>query len=70
MSIKNPLRMKLKGCQKKTLENDEPVAKNLAKLPVGTKVLYEQNPDSDKTKRPKWCKGTIKKGPIQESMKF
>ena len=34
--------------------------KELAKLPVGTKVLYEQNPDLDKTKRPKWCKGTIK----------
>ena len=34
--------------------------KELAKLPVGTKVLYEQNPDSDRTRRPKWCKGTIK----------
>ena len=34
--------------------------KELAKLPVGTKVLYEHNPNSDKTKRPKWCKGTIK----------
>ena len=33
--------------------------KELAKLPVGTKVLYEHNPDSDKTKRPKWYKGTI-----------
>ena len=30
--------------------------KELAKLPVGTKVLYKHNPNSDKTKRPKWCK--------------
>ena len=34
--------------------------KELARLPVGTKVLYEKNPNLDKTKRPKWCKGTIK----------
>ena len=34
--------------------------KELPKLPVGTEVLYEFNPDSDKTKCPKWCKGTIK----------
>ena len=34
--------------------------KELAMLPVGTEVLYEFNPDSDKTKHPKWCKGTIK----------
>ena len=34
--------------------------KELDKLPVETKVLYEHNPNSDKTKRPKWCKSTIK----------
>ena len=34
--------------------------KELAKLPLGTKVLYEHNPKSDKTKRPKWCKGPIR----------
>ena len=34
--------------------------KELPKLPVGTKILYEFNLDSDKTKCPKWCKGTIK----------
>ena len=44
--------------------------KELAKLPVGTKVLYEHNPDSDKTKRCKWCKGTIKIDVIQENTKF
>ena len=44
--------------------------KELARLPIGTKVLYEQNPNLDKNKRLKWCKGTIKIGPTQESMKF
>ena len=34
--------------------------KELLKLPVGAEILYEFNPDSDKTKCPKWCKGTIK----------
>ena len=34
--------------------------KELPKLPVKTKVLYEFNLVSDKTKCPKWCKGTIK----------
>ena len=33
--------------------------KELPKLPVGTEVLYEQNPDLNKLKRPKWCKGII-----------
>ena len=33
--------------------------KELPKLPVGMKVLYEQNPDSNRIKRPKWCKCTI-----------
>ena len=34
--------------------------KELSKIPVGTPILYEQNPDSSKVKRPKWCNGTIK----------
>ena len=33
--------------------------KELPKLPVGTRVLYEQNPDSNKPKHPNWSKGTI-----------
>ena len=33
--------------------------KELAKIPVGTRVLYKHNPDSSKIKCPKWCKGTI-----------
>lgn len=32
----------------------------MPRLPVGTKVLYEFNPVSDKTKHLKWYKGTIK----------
>ena len=34
--------------------------KELPKLPVGTEIMYEFNPNADKNKRPKWCKGTIK----------
>ena len=34
--------------------------KELLKLPVGMEIMYEFNPDSDKNKRPKLCKGTIK----------
>ena len=30
--------------------------KELPKLPVGTEIMYEFNPDADKNKRPKWCK--------------
>ena len=33
--------------------------KELPKLPVGMEIMYEFNPDSDKNKRPKWCKGTV-----------
>ena len=33
--------------------------KELAKIPVGTHVLYDQNHDSSKLKCPKWCKGTF-----------
>ena len=55
--------------------NDEPVeklihkcefkakstsGKELPKLDVGIPVLYDNNPDSTKVKRPKWCKETIK----------
>ena len=32
------------------------LGKELPKLPVGTVVLYGQNPDLNKLKRPKWCK--------------
>ena len=42
--------------------------KELPKHPVGTEILYEFNLDSDKTKHPKWCKGTIKIHSILESM--
>ena len=34
--------------------------KELPRLPVGTEILYEENQDSSKIKRPKWRKGTIK----------
>ena len=34
--------------------------KELPKLDVGTRVLYDKNPDSTKIKCPQWCKGTIK----------
>ena len=33
--------------------------KKLAKIPVGTKVMYDKNPDTSKIKHPKWCKGMI-----------
>ena len=33
--------------------------KELPKIPDGTPILYEQNPDSTKIKHPEWCKGTI-----------
>ena len=33
--------------------------KELPKLPVGKRVLYEQNPDSNELKHPKWSKGMI-----------
>ena len=33
--------------------------KELAKIPVSTKVLYEKNPDANILKYPKWCKGII-----------
>ena len=31
-------------------------AKELPRLPVGTEILYQFNPDSDKTKHSKWCR--------------
>ena len=34
--------------------------KKLSKIPVGTPILYEKNPDSSKVKHPNWCKGTLK----------
>ena len=33
--------------------------KELPSIPVGSRVLYEKNPDSTKIKHPKWVKGTI-----------
>lgn len=33
--------------------------KELPKIPVGTPILYEKNPDSSKTKRPEWAKGRV-----------
>ena len=33
--------------------------KELSKIPVRNRVLYEKNPDASKVKRPKWCKGTV-----------
>ena len=32
----------------------------LSKLPVGTPILYNVNPDSSKIKHPTWLKGTVK----------
>ena len=32
----------------------------LPSIPVGSKILYEKNPDSSKIKRPEWVKGTVK----------
>ena len=34
--------------------------KELPKLDVGMRVLYDKNPDSTRIKHPQWCKGTIK----------
>ena len=31
----------------------------LPKIPVGTPILYEQNPNSSKIKHQTWCKGMI-----------
>ena len=47
----------------KMVQNRElvPVSgKELPKLDVGTKVLYEKNPDATKAKHPQWSKRTIK----------
>ena len=51
------------------IENDKQWQR-ISQVILGTKVLYEHNPDSDKTKRPKWCKGTIKIDVIQGNTKF
>ena len=32
----------------------------LSKIPVGTPILYDKNPDSTKIKYPNWGKGTVK----------
>ena len=44
--------------------------KELPKLDVGTPVLYSKNPNSSKTKHPKWCKGTAKDGQNPKNMRF
>ena len=41
-------------------QNITSTGKKLPKLDVGTKVLYEKNPDAPKIKHPQWSKGTIK----------
>ena len=32
----------------------------LPSLPVGSRILYEKNPDNSKIKQPEWIKGTVK----------
>ena len=36
------------------------VGSELPKIPVGTPIFYDKNPDSTKIKCPKWGKGTVK----------
>ena len=36
--------------------------KKLSKIPVGTLVLYDKNPHSNKIKCPQWCNGTVENG--------
>ena len=35
------------------------LGKELPKLDVGKRVLYDKNPDASKVKHPQWSKGTI-----------
>ena len=37
-----------------------PKGQELSRLPVGTPILYDSNPDSSKIKCPTWLKGTVK----------
>ena len=32
----------------------------MPKIPVGTPILYEKNPDLSRLKHPNWCKDTVK----------
>ena len=41
-------------------QNATSTGKELTKLDVGTRVLYDKNPDAPKVKHPQWSKGTIK----------
>ena len=41
----------------------------LSRLPVGTPILYDVNPDISKIKHPTWLKGTVKIDWVRESMK-
>ena len=40
--------------------NKPTTGQELSKLPVGTPILYNLNPDSTKIKHPTWQKGTVK----------
>ena len=35
------------------------VGKELPAIPIGSRILYENNPDSSKIKCPEWVKGTV-----------
>ena len=50
---------KLSENRSKLASSHSTKGKELPKIPVGMEILYEFNPDSDKNKRPKWCKGTV-----------
>ena len=50
-----------KLCEKReSMRQIGPNLQELPSLPVGSRVLYEKNPDSSKIKRPEWVKGTVK----------
>ena len=35
------------------------IGKELPAIPIGSRILYENNPDSRKIKCPEWVKGTV-----------
>ena len=39
-------------------DNLPSVGKELPAIPIGSRILYENNPDSSKIKCPEWVKGT------------
>ena len=59
MFTKNLVNLRLKVWPKKMLSKSVK-GQELSRLPVGTPILYDLNPDSTKTKRPTWLKGTVK----------